>query len=375
MRILQFYRTSFPDTMGGIEQTIHQIARGAVKLGIRMDVLSLTAAGGARTIEMDGYRVHRVRRDWQIASTGFSVSAFARFAHLAERADVLHFHYPWPFMDAVYFTTRIRKPTLVTYHSDIIRQKRLLKIYRPLQHKFLARMDRIVATSMNYFSSSPILAKFSSKVAVIPIGLDKSSYPEPTAERMHSWRHKLGSRFFLFVGMIRYYKGLHILLEALQGTDYPAVIVGTGPMERELKRLAVRLGLRHVHFTGHLPDSDKVALLTLCRAVVFPSHLRSEAFGVSLLEGAMFAKPMISTDIDTGTSFINISGETGWVVPPGDAVALRQAMGHLWENPGEAAAMGRRAEVRFWEHFTADRMMSSYAALYRDLAASVSPGS
>lgn len=367
MRVLHFYKTSLPDTMGGIEQVIDQIARGTKKLGVETDVLSLTPHRVPRTVEHNGYRVHRAKLNLQIASTGFSASAFLRFAQLAKKADVIHYHFPWPFMDVVHFATRTKKPTVVTYHSDIIRQKNLLKLYRPLKWKFLGDMNRVVATSPNYFSSSDVLEKYKHKVSVIPIGLDRNLYPQPTPDRMKYWRDKFGERFFLFVGVLRYYKGLHILIEAAQGTDFPIVIVGAGPTELELKAQVETLGLRNIHFLGHLPDDDKVALLTLSYGVVFPSHLRSEAFGISLLEGAMYGKPMISSEIGTGTTFINIAGETGLVVPPSDADALRQAMTYLWEHPDKAAEMGRRAEERYWKHFTADQMAQSYTDLYRDL--------
>ncbi|TAK64218.1 glycosyltransferase family 4 protein [Methylobacter sp.] len=367
MRILHFYKTSFPDTMGGVEQVINQIARGASKLGIETDVLSLTPDKVPRTIEIDGYLAHRARLDLQIASTGFSLSAFLRFSQLVKQADVIHYHFPWPFMDVVHFVTRVKKPTVVTYHSDIIRQEHLLKLYRPLKRKFLASMDRIVATSPNYLATSDVLGKFSDKVSVIPIGLDKATYPQPATDRLQFWREKLGPKFFLFVGVIRYYKGLHILVEAARGIDYPIVIVGAGPIEQELKVQAAQLGLRNIYFLGQLSEEDKVALLTLCYGVVFPSHLRSEAFGISLLEGAMYGKPMISSEIGTGTTFINIGDETGLVVPPSDPVALRQAMSYLWEHPEEAAHMGRRAEERYWKHFTAEQMVKSYVDLYGDL--------
>lgn len=367
MRVLHFYKTSFPDTMGGIEQVINQIARGANKLGVQTDVLSLTPDRVARTIEIDGYLAHRARLDLQIASTGFSASAFWRFSQLAKQADVIHYHFPWPFMDVVHFATRVKKPTVVTYHSDIIKQKHLLKLYRPLMNKFLASVDRIVATSPNYLATSEVLNKFSDKVSVIPIGLDKATYPKPTPDRLLYWREKLGPKFFLFVGVLRYYKGLHILVEAAQGLDYPIVIVGAGPIEQELQAQAAQLGLSNIHFLGQLPDEDKVALLTLCYGVLFPSHLRSEAFGISLLEGAMYGKPMISSEIGTGTTFINIADETGLVVPPSDPIALRQAMQYLWNHPTEAALMGKRAENRYWKHFTADQMVRSYMKLYLNM--------
>lgn len=367
MRVLHFYRTSFPDTMGGVEQVINQIARGATRLGVSSDVLSLTSDRHARTVEIDGYLAHRAKLDFQISSTGFSLSACWRFSQLAEGADIVHYHFPWPFMDIVHFASRVKKPTVVTYHSDIVRQNHLLKLYRPLKRKFLSSVDSIVATSANYLATSDVLRRYADKVTVIPLGIDRASYPESTLERLQSWRAKVGSRFFLFVGVIRYYKGLHFLLEAARGTDYPIVIVGAGPVEQELKMQAAQLGLRNVRFLGPLPDEDKVALLELCYAVVFPSHLRSEAFGVSLLEGAMYGKPMISCEIGTGTTFINIADETGLVVPPSDPAALRRAMRYLWEHPAEALEMGRRAENRYRTHFTADKMVQSYVDLYHDL--------
>jgi rhamnosyl/mannosyltransferase len=368
-RVLHFFKTYYPDSFGGIEQVIFQLCKGTAHYGFSSEVLTLSPKAHSEPIEFSGHLVHQAQLDVQIASTGFSFSAFGKFAALAKQADIIHLHYPWPFMDLVHFATRHGKPTVVTYHSDIIRQKTLLKLYRPLKTRFLKSVDRIVATSPNYLATSLVLNRFRDKVVEITYGLDKSTYPTPTPELLANWSSKFGGRFFLFVGMLRYYKGLHILLDALQGMDYPMVIVGSGPVETELKEHAIRLNLKNIYFLGALPDEDKVALLQLCYAVVFPSHLRSEAFGISLLEGAMYGKPMISSEIGTGTSYININGETGLVVQPSNPEAFRDAMKLLWENPNIAAAMGQRAEKRYWELFTADRMAASYATLYKELLA------
>ena len=147
------------------------------------------------------------------------------------------------------------------------------------------------------------------------------------------------------------------------------MIVGAGPEEAALKAQAVRLGLTNVVFVGAVGEEDKVALLTLCYALSFPSHLRSEAFGISLLEGAMYGKPLISCEIGSGTTYINIDGETGLVTPPGDVQALRAAMRTLWDNPKMAREMGARAAARFEATFTAEKMAASYAALYSELVA------
>lgn len=367
MRVLHLYKTYYPDTVGGVERVINQIARSTVGMGIESEVLSLSPKPIARTIEIDGHLAHRARMDFQIASTGFSLSAFAQFATLAKQFDLIHYHYPWPFMDLLHFAARIKKPTLVTYHSDIIRQKTLLKLYRPLKNRFLSSVDQIVATSPNYLATSQDLNYHREKTIVIPIGLDKSTYPVPSHEVMEKWRARIPTRFFLFVGVLRYYKGLHILIDAVKNKDYPLVIVGSGPVEAELKAHAARLGLKNVHFLGALPEEDKVALLKCCYAVTFPSHLRSEAFGISLLEGAMYGKPLISSEIGTGTSYINVHNQTGLVVPASNPNALGEAMTLLWENPSRAEEMGQQAEQRYWELFTSDHMAESYVNTYQTL--------
>lgn len=367
IKVLHFYKTYYPDSVGGVEQVIYQMARSMVKQGVQTEVLSLSPLSVERTVDIHGHRAHRARLNFEIASTGFSISAFLRFAQLVKQVDIVHYHYPWPFMDLVHFATRVKIPTVVTYHSDILRQKTLLKLYRPLKQKFLASVDKIVATSPNYFETSPVLMRYRHKTDVIAIGLDKSTYPAPAPHLLKNGHQQLGERFFLFVGVLRYYKGLHILLEAIQGLDYPVVIVGAGPVEMELKAHAEQLGLRQVRFLGVVSDEDKVALITLCYAVVFPSHLRSEAFGISLLEGAMFGKAMISSEIGTGTSYINIHQETGLVIPPGDSSALRAAMSFFWNNPERVAEMGLNAEKRYWNFFTAEQMAICYTDVYKKL--------
>jgi len=367
LKVLHFFKTYYPDTMGGVEQVIFQLAEGGIRHGVESEVLYLSPRGAMRNEKLENHVTHRSYENFQFASTGFSVGAFKDFSELAEQADVIHYHFPWPFMDMVHFLTKVKKPTVVTYHSDIVKQKSLLKLYGPLLHAFLRSVDVIVATSPNYVASSDVLTKFKSKVRVVPIGIDRNTYPEVSATTAAQWREMLGERFFLFVGALRYYKGLDFLLEAARQTKLPVVIVGKGPIEQDLKQKAKNAGLDNVFFVGALPDSDKTALMSLCFALIFPSHLRSEAFGISLLEGAMFGKPLISCEIGTGTTYINIDGETGYVAAPGDCVSLASAMMKLWENPERAAQMGMRSLSRYNEKFRGENMVKSYSDIYRAL--------
>lgn len=367
IKVLHFYKTYYPDTFGGIEQVIYQLAEGCVEKGVSTEVLSVTPADKDSCEVISQHTAHKVRQDFSIASNPFSLRVIKKFKELSEQADIIHYHFPWPYMDLVHFLSGVKKPTVVSYHSDIIRQKKLLRLYKPLMHLFLRKIDCIVATSPNYVATSDVLETFKDKVTVIPIGLDKATYPVPEQSRLDKWQRQIGQPFFLFIGTLRYYKGLHILLEAAVGADYPIVIVGAGPIENELRDQAQNLGLKNVHFLGALPDEDKTALLMLSYGIVFPSHLRSEAFGISLLEGAMYRKPMISSEIGTGTTFINIDNQTGLVIPPSDPSALREAMDKLWGNPQLAEQFGNKAYERYEEMFTSKQMVEEYTKIYRSL--------
>lgn len=364
MKILHFYKTYYPESLGGVEQVIYELAESGRKLGIDARVLTLGSGKDWVVDRVDYHRVGYIPRTFEVASTGFALSAVARFKEMAQDVDVIHYHFPWPFMDLVHFAAKINKPTVVTYHSDIIRQKKLLWLYKPLMNAFMNSVTRIVATSPNYFMTSDVLQKYRKKVEVIPLGVDKERYPDPSAEVLERWRNMVGDRFFIFVGVLRYYKGLDILLDALSIRELPTVIVGAGPVEAELKAKARLLGLKNLLFLGRVSDEDKVALIKLSVGMVFPSHLRSEAFGISLVEGAMYGKPLISCEIGTGTSYVNEHGVTGFTVAPGDEKDLAEAMGRIWDDPLLASRMGQAAENRYWQHFTADVMTQKYAELY-----------
>jgi rhamnosyl/mannosyltransferase len=367
MRVLHFFKTYWPDTFGGVERTIHALAKGCHAHGIEADVLALSPKPKPEPFVFDDHLVTQVKCDLDVASTGFSRDAFGAFRRLARQADVINYHFPWPFMDMVELAVPHGKPVVVTYHSDIVKQKLLLKLYSPLMHRFLSRADRIIATSPNYLASSPVLQRHRDKVQVVPLGLDEADYPPADSARLAQWRQRFPGGFFLFVGVLRYYKGIHILYEAAKLTNLPVVVIGGGGAEDEYRNRAAADGLTNLHFLGPLEDADKTALLSLCQALTFPSHLRSEAFGLSLVEAAMACKPMISCEIGTGTSYVNIDGETGFTIAPNDPQALASTMQKLWQNDELCLRYGMAARQRYEANFTAEQMTNAYAGIYRQL--------
>ena len=141
------------------------------------------------------------------------MDAYRQYKCLAEETDVVHLHFPWPFADLTHLVSRPQYPTIVTYHSDALGNAVIGSLYGPLRHRFLSSVDRIVATSRNYADTSPILKRYADKTEIIPLGLDPASYPDPSPETLEQWRGRFGDDFFLFVGVLRHYKGVHTLFE------------------------------------------------------------------------------------------------------------------------------------------------------------------
>jgi rhamnosyl/mannosyltransferase len=367
MNILHVYRTYFPDTQGGLEETVRQICSNTIPYGARHRIFTLSRKPEPAILQLPEAEVYRFPLTFEIASCGFSIMGVLGFKKLVEWADLVHYHFPWPYGDLLHFLCHVQKPTLVSYQSDIIRQEGLLKLYSPLQNLFLSRVTKVVTTSPNYLQSSPVLASLDRQIDIIPNGLDEKGYSTVSIEKIEEVRKRFGTDYFLFIGVLRYYKGLHYLLEAARDAAFTVLIAGSGPMEQELKDQALRLGLNNVTFLGYVEDYEKNALIHEARAIVFPSCERSEAFGITLLEGAIFAKPLITADIGTGTTYINKEGETGLVVAPKDHVSLRAAMETLYRDKELSVRLGKGARKRFESLFTGQEMGRRYAGVYRDL--------
>jgi len=364
MKILHIYRTCYPETKGGLEQAIRYICKGSSARGVTNTILTLGSEN--KEYSFEGYNIIVIKKDFEISSNGFSFKLIKKFRELTKTHDIIHYQYPWPTGDLLSLFS-VNKPSLVSYQSDIVKQKILKKFYWPLEQYFLSKVDCIIASSPQYAQTSENLLRYKEKVDVIPLAIDEASCPEVKDECLDSWRQRVGNNFFLFVGVLRYYKGLQFLLEASKLNGLPVVIAGDGPERKNLEIYIAEHKLTNVKMVGFISEDDKVALHHLSKAFIFPSHLRSEAFGISLLEAQLYSKPIISCDIGTGSSYVNIDNETGLVVEPENATSLSNAMITIDADQQLAEKLGKKAKVRFDNHFTMERYADNYINLYNEL--------
>lgn len=380
LRVLHLYRTYRSETFGGIEESIRQICLNTQAHGIDSTILAMTRVGAIGVERAPEGRIVRLRS--RAAPLGCDMAGLGVFRvcrQLARSVDVIHLHFPWPFADAlVQSLGRQRPPIVLTYHSDVLNKGWAGAMYRPAARRLLRRVDAVVATSSAYRDRSPVLSDYRAApdgkpVRVIPLGISEAS---SGAARLEAEAIDTAARFqvpqrpfLLFLGGLRAYKGLPTLMVALRGTQLPVVIAGDG--DKGLANDLAELAATHetVQSLGPVSDAEKMALLRDCAGLVLPSDQPAEAFGLVLLEAALWARPAITCEIGTGTSWVNQHGKTGYVVPPGDPVALREAMQSLLTHSDRARVMGEAARRRYERLFNGDALGAAYADLYRTLAA------
>lgn len=371
MKALHCYRTYFPDPPGGLQEAIRQMCLSTRRYGVENRVFCLSPNPEPKKIEREECLVIR-RRSWAApASCDLgAVGAFKEFTRLARDSDIVHYQFPWPFADVLHCTAGHGKPSVLTYHSDIVRQKWLDKMYRPLMWKMLREMRSIVATSPTYVETSPVLSHPSirDKVQVIPLGIDEDSYPAAGDNQIFERTGvSADDPYFLFIGVLRYYKGIHFLVEAAKGLEAKVVIAGYGPEEGNLRAQARQINAANIVFTGRVTDAEKVSLLKHCRALVLPSHLRSEAFGMVQVEAQMFSRPLISCEIGSGTSYVNAHEESGYVIPPASPEILRTTMKQLFNDDRLANVLGQGARSRYEKLFSGPSLGQAYFKLYKEV--------
>lgn len=367
MHVIHIYKDYAP-VLGGIEGHIRTLSVGLVRKGIEISVVVCQPRGQTLPSEemLQGVRVIRLPRDVDFASAAFSWRHASIVRQLAP--DIIHMQMPWPPGDMISAMLR-NTPLIVSYQSDVVRQKHAMRMYAPLLRYTLQRAAAIIATSPAYAQTSQWLKPWQSKIKIVPLGIHT---PAPTNNTLMTlWRTRLPFPFLLWVGRMRYYKGLSYVIEALAQlpNEIKLVLVGSGAVQRELIAQVEHAGLTNrVVWLGDCSDADIAALHALARIFVFPSHLRAEAFGLSLLEALAAGVPAISCEIGTGTSFVNQHKRTGLVVPPANPHALAHAIQTLWYDEPLRLQMSEYARTWVAQNFHAQQMIDDVYDLYHDVS-------
>jgi len=364
-----------PPHLGGVETVVRYLSEGLVeRVGADVTAVVCNEARTRAEETIAGVSVIRLPRQFALSSAPIALSMqgeLRRQARSVTPPDVIHLHQPYPWGDLSWLQANLDIPTVVSYHSDIVRQKRLLAAYKPFLDRVLDRADVIVTSSPNMIANSPFLAPRAEKCRVVDYGLHVEDIAEPTAEvRAHAERIRAehaGRKIVLFVGRLVYYKGADVLVRAMAHVDADLVLVGRGPLEGELREIAVALGIAdRVSFVQPQSDEGLSAYYHAADVFALPSVAASEAFGLVQIEAHAAGTPAVSTDLPTSVPYANLHNVTGLTVAVGDVLALAAALDRLVSDDALRDRLGAQARERALSQFTIAHMVDGHLSAYAE---------
>jgi glycosyltransferase involved in cell wall biosynthesis len=357
MRVLQIGKF-YPPHWGGMETALKDICESLASQ-VDFEVVVANSDGHRKEEVRGGIAVTRLANFKTLFSQPLTPSLFGELRR--RRADIVHLHEPNPLGLAAFLASGNPARLIIHYHSDIVRQRLLFHLYRPILERGLARAEAIVVGSPQLRDSSLVLRRWRHKCVVVPFGIDLRPFLALSRARRLDYPVQV-----LAVGRLSYYKGFQYLIRAAQQVDIRVVIAGAGEMEKELRTLVDKLGLQErVQLVGRVSEERLLELYAESQVFCLPSCEPSEAFGLAMVEGMAAGLPVVSTDLPTGVRLVNRDGETGLVVPPADSDELGRALHKLAADPGLRYGLGAAGRARAQSLFARDVMGQAILDIYR----------
>ncbi len=367
MKILQFGKF-FPPDIGGMENFIYDLTE-ELSQKIQCDVLCSNSKNRTTIENKKNYKVIRTKSFGKVFSTSISPSMIYWLKKIGNDYDIIHLHLPDPMANLAYFLAKPKTKLILHWQSDIIKQKRLLFFYEPLQNWILKKADKIIATSPNYIEGSKYLKKYKEKCIVIPLGLNSNKFKINENKEKEIKSLYKDKPIIFTLGRLVYYKGFNYLIEAMKDIDAYLLLGGEGPLKEKLQKKIEDLNLKgKVFLLGKIKDEELSSYYRCCDVFCLPSISKTEAFGIVQMEAMYFKKPIISTDIKgSGVSWVNQNNITGLVVPPKDSTALSEAINKILNNKELKEKFGENGRKRFEKEFNITIISQKILNLYKDI--------
>jgi rhamnosyl/mannosyltransferase len=368
MKILQVNKLYYPH-IGGIERVVQAIAEHLVETDHEVRVLAAKCQGFGEQEIINGVRVTKTTSLGDLLSVPVAPLYPARFVTHVRDADIFHHHLPNPLgVVSHQLHAPDETPSVISYHSDIVRQSGALKLYAPLLKRQLARADRILVASPQLLSSSPFLTPHADKCHIVPYSVDLAKI-DGYADADLDIEPELDEPVILFVGRLVYYKGVEYLIKAMDAVDATLLVVGDGDDRAELERQVDSLGLSdRVRFLGHVSDETLHACYERADVFALPSVEPSEAFAIVQIEAMAHGTPVVNTSLPTGVPWVSQDGLTGRTVEPRDSDALADALDDILSNPDQRATYAANARERVESEFSRELMLERITDVYCNVA-------
>ena len=364
MKILQLGK--FYPIRGGVEKVMYDLTTGLSTKGVHCDMLC--ASENPQIIKLNEYgSVICSKSLMKLAATMISPAMMLQLRKMKKEYDVIHVHHPDPMACLALFSSGYQGKVVLHWHSDILKQKLLLKFYQPLQNWLIKRADLIVGTTPVYVAQSKCLQKVQEKVTYLPIGIEPMRPDVQGVQRIKE--QYSGKKIIYSLGRLVGYKGYEYLVDAAQylTDDYLILIGGGGPLKEELQQKIDTLGVGNkVKLLGFVPDEDLANYYGACDVYCLSSIWKTEAFAIVQIEAMSCGKPVVATRIpESGVSWVNKQDYSGLNVEPENGKALAEAIVRLTTDEAYYQKMAAQARSLYEERYTFDKMIDTCIDLYR----------
>jgi glycosyltransferase involved in cell wall biosynthesis len=376
MRIAQVAPYFYPH-IGGVETHVYNLAKGFVKEGHEVTVYTSLVKGSKENENYEGINVKRAKPLMVAFTTPVTPKIKERI--MRDKHDIIHAHYPPPL--ASYYAAKASKkkktPFILTYHCDLVLPKfygsAITTMYRSsLGRRTLKNTNRVIVTTKTYAATSRDLWKITP--IVIPNAIDPTEFnPQGVGDNIRQKHDILDSKMILYVGRLKYHKGLEYLIESAQYTESNVkyVLVGGGEFKSRLKSLIKEKKLEdRIIFAGEVSNSELPQYYSACDIFVLPSVSRLEAFGIVGLEAMASAKPVIISDIP-GVREVIEEGVCGLLSEPMNPKDLGNKITKLLSDPELMRKMGEAGRRKVVDEFTWEKVVLQTEKTYEDILSKV----
>ena len=368
MKVLQLGKSY--SIKGVVEKVMEIFTQGLAERGFPSDMLCVSKNGNTENVILsENARVLRTQKLAEIAATMISPQLIWRLRCICRRYDIIHVHHPDPMAALALFFSGYRGKVVLHWHSDILKQKFLLRFFKPLQNWLIRRADLILGTTPIYVQESPFLKDVQHKTAYLPIGVDP--YPWLSDEIKDIRAQYPGKKIIFSMGRLVGYKGYEYLVSAMTHLpdEYVLLIGSDGPLKEELQQQIEQLGLQdRVTLLGGIKEKEKPAYFGACDVFCLSSTMKTEAYAIVLIEAMSLSRPVVATQIpESGVSWVNAHDVSGLNVPIRDPEAMAGAIQKICADPELWKRYSQGARQRFDDTFTKDEMINSLIETYTQL--------
>jgi glycosyltransferase involved in cell wall biosynthesis len=370
VKILQLGKAYPPVNLGGVETTIQLINEGLHKNNVYSDVLGVNDKFSSENQMLELGNIYRSGLLFKAFSTLFSISLIIDLWRLHKKYDIIHIHHPDPMSAFALWVINPPCKIIVHWHSDILRQKYLLKLFFPIQGWLLNKADLIITTSFNYANSSFHLRPYFSKIKVLPIGIDtgKLGIDKKVVDTIrNTYKDK---KLILAIGRMSYYKGYEYLVDSISflNKNCRIVVIGGGNLINKLTERIPPKFRNKIEFLGRVSDLERNCYIAACDVFVLSSILKTEAYAIVQVEAMAFGRPIVSTEIPgSGVQEVNLNKISGFTVPIQNSKAIAQSVNSIIENAVLYDKLSKGAYNRFKTEFTQEIMVKRLITLYFNL--------